>query len=518
MDACVEAEKLKAEGARLFEDRKWEEAIARYTEALHRLHISGTADGDPDGEEVARSGGVLEAEKKGEDDGEHNPADEEIEKKRKEIARACHLNCAICHVKKGGKESLAEGVSAATSALELSGERTEAKALYWRGRSLLGLGRLGDARRDLRRAAKMEPGNKPVRKDLAACAAKIKAREAARRKKRAGFLNGSAGPSIYEEKDDLAHIKFKNAKRSQEEKEAEKKKKNGKKKEKKTSSESAFNPGDANDYSKWDCLTDSSDEEEEEKEAVVRPPAPAPKPSPKQKKKPQVEDDDSDDGIDEANLGDAKGYVKRADGTKTTFFHRDIGNKEKELIGDITPKAISTPAHQVTATAGDTAGSKWNRAGTFEERDRSEWCKDALKRLLSGTSIEWGDKDADDLADGATTGASGVRVTKVRDVEGDAAVCVISGSRRHIFDLSFVLEWEAREGGATASRGALRYADVDGPAVTDGKYEVAVEYRKSVAANRKAVLSPLLEVDGEGLRAAVASRLDAFVAEFKVSC
>lgn len=247
------------------------------------------------------------------------------------------------------------------------------------------------------------------------------------------------------------------------------------------------------------------------KEEVTRPPASAPRPPPKQKTKPRAEDDDSDDGLDEADIGGAKGYVKRADGTKTTFFHRDISDREKELIGDITPKAIRAPAHHpTTSSAGDTAGSKWNRAGTFEERDRSEWCKGALKRLLPGAAVECGGHEA---------GASRIRVTKIRDMEVDATACVIRGRRRHLFDLSFALEWEAqRADGTTAARGALRYADVDGPAVADARYEVGVEYRKSVSADQRRALGPLLEADGEGLRAAVASRLGAFVAEFQASC
>ena len=104
-------------------------------------------------------------------------------------------------------------------------------------------------------------------------------------------------------------------------------------------------------------------------------------------------------------------------------------------------------------------------------------------------------------------------------VEGDATVCVIRGTRRHLFDMAFVLEWEARRAdGTRAARGALRYADVDGPAVTDGTYEAEVEYRRGVAADCRRALGPLLEADDVGLRAAVAARLGTFVAKFQASC
>lgn len=74
-----------------------------------------------------------------------------------------------------------------------------------------------------------------------------------------------------------------------------------------------------------------------------------------------------------------KGYKKTADGKVTTYFHNELSEEAKALIGDIAPKRldpVGAVAGDVSPT-NDAAGgsgasnevSAWNKAGTWESRD-----------------------------------------------------------------------------------------------------------------------------------------------------
>ena len=243
-------------------------------------------------------------------------------------------------------------------------------------------------------------------------------------------------------------------------------------------------------------------------QVVKKPEASKPKSKPARKQRDESESEDDED-IDIAKLGGVKGYVTKADGKKTTYFNRELSEEAKELIGDIAPKAIVTPEKTATdSTPPKSGGSVWNQAGTFEERDTTAWCKDALKRLLLQASV--GEEDAAAKAAGAE-----VSVTAVKDLEGDASMCVIRGSKRYIFDFSFTLEWEAvfSQLGKKV-KGKLQYTDVD----NDLGYDVEIKWKKAAVAEQKSKLNPLLGKEGAGLRAAIRAKIDAFVAEFRASC
>ena len=90
--------------------------------------------------------------------------------------------------------------------------------------------------------------------------------------------------------------------------------------------------------------------------------------------------------------GEMRGYRVKADGTKTTFFNQDLDDEAKRLIGDITPKRID-PNDEAAAVNGTAApsppagASAWNSAGTWEERDVSEWGRSRLEKLLVGIEV-----------------------------------------------------------------------------------------------------------------------------------
>lgn len=74
-----------------------------------------------------------------------------------------------------------------------------------------------------------------------------------------------------------------------------------------------------------------------------------------------------------------KGYKKTADGKVTTYFHNELSEEAKALIGDIAPKRLdpaAAVAMDVDTINGAAEGpgasnevSAWNKAGTWESRD-----------------------------------------------------------------------------------------------------------------------------------------------------
>lgn len=73
-----------------------------------------------------------------------------------------------------------------------------------------------------------------------------------------------------------------------------------------------------------------------------------------------------------ADSAGMKGYKKTADGRVTTYFHNELSEEAKALIGDIAPKKLET-FDGVGAVGGEgtegTDVSVWNKAGTWESRD-----------------------------------------------------------------------------------------------------------------------------------------------------
>lgn len=156
--------------------------------------------------------------------------------------------------------------------------------------------------------------------------------------------------------------------------------------------------------------------------------APAPPRKPKassgsssgKKKKKEGESDDDEENV---KAEDLRGYKVLADGRKTTYFNNELSEETKKLIGDIAPKKID-PAEAPAAVSGASGaggqpvGSAWNYAGTFEERNMTEWAKDKLKELLSGVSFVI-----------PNVGAV-MEVAKVTGLDGDASVTFVRGKKK----------------------------------------------------------------------------------------
>jgi hypothetical protein len=76
---------------------------------------------------------------------------------------------------------------------------------------------------------------------------------------------------------------------------------------------------------------------------------------------------------DEDDLKHVKGYKQKSDGRTTSYFDKELSEEDKKLIGNITPQKIEQPSSPQKI---EKVGSAWNKAGTWEEKDKSTWCRD----------------------------------------------------------------------------------------------------------------------------------------------
>ena len=141
-----------------------------------------------------------------------------------------------------------------------------------------------------------------------------------------------------------------------------------------------------------------------------------------------------------------RGYKTTSDGKLTTYFNRELSEKDKALLGDSAPKRLdSQPLQRSDSGASSTSASAWNTAGTWEEKNYDIWASQKLQSLLTSVRIN----------------ESGVSfsVDRVENIQGDAAVSIVRGKKRYIYDFSLDVHWQARIGAEKFS-GVLHVADV----------------------------------------------------------
>lgn len=183
-------------------------------------------------------------------------------------------------------------------------------------------------------------------------------------------------------------------------------------------------------------------------EKVVEKAEPLKKTPAKKTSKPKVDSEATAmDVDDEANFtasDHVKGY-KIVNGKKTSYFHNELSEDAAKLIGNIAPQKIDGP---IVEEAPATGASAWNKAGTWEEKDCTNWAKESLEKIMLETSTsEW-------------------KITKANVDSGHASVAMVRGKKRYIFEMEkVVLDWDFDDGMAS---GTVRMVGFDG---TDEDYD-----------------------------------------------
>lgn len=139
----------------------------------------------------------------------------------------------------------------------------------------------------------------------------------------------------------------------------------------------------------------------------------------KEKDTNQSNDIDDDDRIN----GVTRGYRITSDGRKTTFFHHELDDQTKELIGSIEPKKLEKTIDQ-NASISSNSSSAWNSAGTFEAKDFTKWSHNQLKQKFEEIIHE--NISSNDF----------FQITEVKNIIGDAQITMMRNKKKFIYDLS----------------------------------------------------------------------------------
>ena len=265
---------------------------------------------------------------------------------------------------------------------------------------------------------------------------------------------------------------------------------------------------------------------------------------------------------DEELTGVVRGYKQRADGTKTSYFDREVDAATKAMLdAQKAPKRIE---HGAAGAAEEERrrASAWNTGGTWEEKDVSNWVIDNLKpRLKKARAVLEPQEMVDMLSrmhtddhdhEGTLSQLSAIAVemmratavvTKVAKLEGTASVTSSRGAVKHGFDLAIDLDFEVTlahppkpeeadgAGSADAApftssmpmppplpnakpvvkKGKLKYTDVTPDGSGEARFELAHSWNTAPSADYQRRFGAALD----GLKADVVRAFADFVAEYR---
>lgn len=170
--------------------------------------------------------------------------------------------------------------------------------------------------------------------------------------------------------------------------------------------------------------------------------------------------DGDDEKLTEAELQALRGYKKTKDGRVTSYFTRELSPEEQAKLAAAQsgPQKLSSTTGTTSATASVAAAptsgnamagpSAWNRAGTWEEKNTTEWCREHLRACLLRVRT-------------ATT-----HICKVDQCTGDASVVWTQGQQRFVYDFHVTLQYAWTAESEMVADAAAADTDQDKPTST----------------------------------------------------
>jgi hypothetical protein len=194
----------------------------------------------------------------------------------------------------------------------------------------------------------------------------------------------------------------------------------------------------------------------------------------------------ADKGEDDEMTEKIRGYRIKEDGTKTTFFNRDIDETAKSLIGDIRPKKIDEATAIPVATPAVSGASAWNAAGTYESYDKSPATSSAITTNLTNKLT-------------FTNGEFEFEFSKIDKIEGDSQLTMARGKKKLVYDYTVVVAVIVKSLSAGLSSNCnVNIADI----TSDLSSEIEVQLANKTGFNSAAVANILKARIKEALVAA----------------
>lgn len=285
------------------------------------------------------------------------------------------------------QENWYKAISYANHTLKL--DALSVKALYRRGLAHARIGDIDEAKADLSKCLQLEPTNTAAKKELVDLARSSKEVSARQKTSFGGIFQKG---SVYADKAKTAEAKAKQAE------EALAKEKEDWIASNERRAAEGLEEQTMGEWRAANTVSDSDSDDEPASATAPTAPAPMPTPSvPRPIRKPSEDEYDEEDAKILAETK-AKGYC---------YFRNEPGHHAPT---DFTPQPVTAPAAAPAAKAAVADGSVWNTAGTWEERDMSEYFKQRLQTLKEHV--------------------------KEVTATGDAQIVIARGKKRHLYDFS----------------------------------------------------------------------------------
>lgn len=348
------------------------------------------------------------------------------------------------------------------------------KALYRRAMAYKKLGEMSAAKQDLKLACTVDPTNRAVKKELYTLQKEMEQEKQSQRARlaKAFSAKGKSGSFLYGDKEEEERKKELDKRKKEEE---EQKAREKRKLEWEEECVKRLSIGEeAISFQEFEKQV--QEKEKKAREELKRKEKEQKEKERQAKKKLEKENNtngaldsevDSDDEVlTEKEMQMLRGYKKTKDGRTTSYFTREQSEAEKKLLGNIAPKRLDASASMVPqrldsmqSVSSTKSASVWNNAGTWEEKDTSEWCNGSLKSFLKNASVEI------DLYSG--------KVSEVNSLTGDASVAFVSGKKRYVFDYSATIKYEIMdEGDDVVAKGTLKLPDISSASIHELEIEV----------------------------------------------
>jgi len=211
-----------------------------------------------------------------------------------------------------------------------------------------------------------------------------------------------------------------------------------------------------------------------------------------------------------------RGY-KIVNGKKTSFFHHEQTEEEKRLIGDITPKRIDgsqLPQPTGPTKIEETGTSAWNKAGTWEEKDVTDWALKSIEEAIIQCEYDLPEGSPDENAHVQVTKVTKLLSAKVAGGTCHASVATVRGKKRYIFEFTICVHWEMILGDGRKCKGHMTFLDVDGTHEIGDGYDISDYTVDNDTPSEARYLLQRFVRDG-GFRSEVEKAIDGWITLFR---
>jgi len=217
---------------------------------------------------------------------------------------------------------------------------------------------------------------------------------------------------------------------------------------------------------------------------------------------------ESSENVQPVQQSSMRGYKLTEDGKKTSYFHMDISEEAKRLIGDCRPQKIEPVSESAPSTSAPSLKSAWNES-TWEAKGYNKWVEKKVHEVFPLTQA-LGTPPAEEFE----------CVCSYDSFDGDLEIVTMRGGPRIINNVSYTFAWKLYK---KSARGAAAAQDekkeiADGKLIyhNDGNAEYDTEFTHGVIKSEASTaVNTYIKKEGSVLQAALMAKIEGMMADFR---